>query len=168
MHADLNDWGPRLSSLGGFDPPASGWQGVIAAREGRESRRDARWPVAVAAAVIALTAGLAFWLQSAQRALSADAGAGMPPDALLAADMRAESDRLEAFLAALPEPRAMRGSTAYTVSELEDRIAYLDDRLSRVAVEPNAPERAEALWRERVGVLSTLVQVRYADAIGTY
>jgi hypothetical protein len=62
----------------------------------------------------------------------------------------------------------MRGSTAYTVAELEDRLAFLDDRLSRVNLEPNAPERVEALWRERVGVMTSLVQVRYADAIGTY
>ena len=47
-------------------------------------------------------------------------------------------------------------------------VASLDERLSRVALEPNAPERAERLWRERVDVMHTLVQVRYADAIGTY
>ena len=47
----------------------------------------------------------------------------------------------------------MRGSTAFTVAELEDRLALVDDRLSRIALEPNAPERAELLWRERVGVM---------------
>jgi hypothetical protein len=62
----------------------------------------------------------------------------------------------------------MRGSTAFTVAELEDRIALLDDRLSRVTLEPNAPERAERLWQERVEVMHSLVQVRYADAIGNY
>jgi hypothetical protein len=44
----------------------------------------------------------------------------------------------------------------------------LDDRLSRVALEPNAPERSERLWRERVDVMQSLVQVRYADAVGSY
>ena len=44
----------------------------------------------------------------------------------------------------------------------------LDDRLSRVTLEPNAPERAERLWQERVDVMHSLVRVRYADAIGTY
>jgi hypothetical protein len=82
--------------------------------------------------------------------------------------MRAENERLEWILAQLPERRAMRGSTAFTVAELEDRLALLDDRLSRVTLEPNAPERVERLWRERVDVMHTLVQVRYADAIGTY
>ena len=54
------------------------------------------------------------------------------------------------------------------MAELEDRLASVDDRLSLLSLEPNAPERAEALWRERVDVMHTLVQVRYADAVGTY
>ena len=52
--------------------------------------------------------------------------------------------------------------------ELEDRLAMLDDRLTRVTLEPNAPERSERLWRERAEVMNSLVQVRYADAIGAY
>ena len=168
MHPDLNPWGERLGALPGYEPPAAGWRGVLAARDARDSRRDARWPVALAAAALAAAVGLGFALQSAQRALDADEGAGLPPDALLAPDARAENERLELILAALPERNAMRGSTAFTLAELEDRLALLDDRLSRTALEPNAPERAEALWRERVGVMHTLVQVRYADTISTY
>ncbi len=86
----------------------------------------------------------------------------------VAAGMRAENDRLEWLLATLPERHAMRGSTAFTVAELEDRLALLDDRLSLVSLEPNAPERAERLWQERVEVMHSLVRVRYADAVGTY
>jgi hypothetical protein len=166
MRAELNEWSSRLAALGAFDAPAMGWRSVVAAREAREARLDRRWPIAVAATLLALTAGLAVWLQSAQRALSADAGAAAP--AAVAADMRAENERLELILARLPERQAMRGSTAFTVVVLEDRLALLDDRLSRVALEPNAPERSEQLWRERVGVLHSLVQVRYADAVGSY
>jgi hypothetical protein len=168
MHPDLTDWGARLGALPDFPPPPAGWDGVLAARERREARLDRRWPMALAAAVLVATVGLAAWLQSAQRALSDESAAGMPPDALLAADARAENARLETILAALPEPAAVRGSTAFTMAELEDRIAILDDRLSRAALEPSAPERVESLWRERVGVLHTLVQVRYADAVGAY
>jgi hypothetical protein len=167
MHAELSKWGERLARLPGFEPPTAGWRGVLAARDGRESRRDARWPAALAVVVLATTAGLVIWLQSAQRALPADADPAAPPRDAFAADVRAENDRLEFILATLPERNAMRGSTAFTVVELEDRLALLDDRLSRVALEPNAPERADALWRERVGVMHTLVQVRYADTIGT-
>jgi hypothetical protein len=74
-----------------------------------------------------------------------------------------ENTRLEMLLAALPEQRAMRGSTAFTVAQIEDRLALVDDRLSRIALEPNAPEHAERLWRERVELMNSLVQVRYAD-----
>jgi hypothetical protein len=168
MHPELNEWGARLAALPGFEPPAAGWRAVLAARDGRDSRRDRRLPMALAATVLATTACLLFWLQAAQRALTADAEPAVPAADAVAAEVRAENDRLESILAALPERNAMRGSTAFTVAELEDRLALLDDRLTRVALEPNAPERVEAIWRERVGVMHTLVQVRYADTIGTY
>ncbi len=165
MHPDVSDWSVRLTALAGFEPPASGWQAVIAAREAREARLDRRWPVALAAAVVVVTAGLVFWLESAQRALSGVPGEGEAAGRPVATEMRLRNARLESILAALPDRHAMRGSTAFTVAELEDRLALLDDRLSRVTLEPNAPERAEQLWRERVDVMHSLVQVRYADAI---
>jgi hypothetical protein len=168
MHSELNDFDGRLAALAGFDPPPGGWRAVLAAREAREARLDRRWPLALAAAVLVTTAGLAGWLQAAQRALGAGAEAVRPARLPVAAEMRAENERLEAILARLPVRHAMRGSTAFTVAELEDRLALLDDRLTRVALEPNAPERAERLWQERVDVMHSLVQVRYADAIGAY
>jgi len=168
MHPDMSEWGGRPAALPGFEAPASGWRGVLAAREEREARLDRRWPAALAAAVLVATAGLAWWLQSAQRELSADAPATEASALPVAAAIRAENERLESILASLPERNAMRGSTAFTVAELEDRLASVDDRLSLVSLEPNAPERAEALWRERVDVMHTLVQVRYADAVGNY
>jgi hypothetical protein len=159
----MNDWGRRIAELADFEAPPGAWQAVLAARDARESRMDRRWPVALAAAVLVATASLAFWLQSAQRTLVAGA---TPAAAVAVAGARAESERLERILARLPERRSMRGSTAFTVAELEDRLALLDDRLSRVTLEPNAPERSERLWRERVDVLYSLVQVRYSDAVG--
>ncbi|HEU5468113.1 MAG TPA: hypothetical protein VFU77_02325 [Steroidobacteraceae bacterium] len=168
MHADLSEWSGRLSALADFEPPAKGWTGVVAARESREARLDVRLPAAITGSVLVTTLCLAAWLQSAQRALSPDASDVAAAPAALAAEMRAENERLELLLARLPERRAMRGSTAFTVAELEDRLALVDDRLSRVVLEPNAPERAESLWRERVRVMNSLVQVRYADAVGTW
>ena len=168
MHPDVNEWGGRLAALAEFEAPAGGWRGVLAAREDREVRLDRRWPMALAATVLVATAGLAWWLQSAQRELSADRPATDASALPAAAAIRAENERLESILASLPERNAMRGSTAFTVAELEDRLASVDDRLSLLSLEPNAPERAEALWRERVDVMHTLVQVRYADAVGAY
>jgi hypothetical protein len=167
VRADVSEWSARLAALAAFEPPASGWRGVLEARNARESHASLRVPAIAAAVVLAVTVTIGFSLQSAQRELAAGASrAG--PQAAVAAEMRAENERLERLLAALPERHAMRGSTAFTVAELEDRLALLDDRLSRVTLEPNAPERAEQLWRERVKVMNSLVQVRYADAVGTY
>ena len=168
MHSELNEMGGRLASLAEFKPPAGGWSAVLSARRSREARHDRRWPLAFAAAALVATIGLAAWLHAAQSALDAGSESASPPLLPVATEMRAENERLESILARLPERHAMRGSTAFTVAELEDRLALLDDRLSRVALEPNAPERSERLWRERVDVMHTLVQVRYADAIGTY
>jgi hypothetical protein len=167
MHAELNEWSRRLSALPGFDAPAAGWAGVLAARRQRQSRASLRWPVSIAAAVLAITAGLGWWLHATQRDLAQAATAEAPP-VPATEGARAENARLEQLLATLPERRVMRGSTAFTVAELEDRLALLDDRLSRVTLEPNAPERSDRLWRQRADVMNSLVQVRYADAIGTY
>lgn len=168
MHADVNELEARLARLPDFEPPASAWAGVTAARAARGARLDVGIPLALAAVVLAVAAGIGLWLQSAQRAMSAGPAAAAAAQFAVAAGMRAENERLERILAALPERHAMRGSTAFTVAELEDRLAFVDDRLSRVALEPNAPERAERLWRERVDVMNSLVQVRYADAVGTH
>jgi hypothetical protein len=168
MHADLNDLDARLARLADFEPPAAGWAGVLASRANRETRFRVGIPAAVAAGFFAVTVGVGFWLHSAQRALVEGPAIGITAEAAVAAEMRAENERLERILEALPASHAMRGSTAFTVAELEDRLALVDDRLSRVALEPNAPERAEELWRVRVGVMNSLVQVRYADAVGTY
>jgi hypothetical protein len=165
MHTGMNEWSARLAALPGFPPPAAGWQAVLAARKRREGSLSSRWPLALAAAALAVAMGLGWWLQTAQRdlALASAAPAPLPvSDAI-----RAENERLEWLLATLPEPRAMRGSTAFTLAEIEDRLAFVDDRLSSVMLEPNAPERAEQLWRERVGLMNSLVQVRYADAAFT-
>jgi hypothetical protein len=168
MRSDLSEWSEQLAALPDFGPPAASWQAVLAARNAREERATLRWPAIAAAAVMAVTAALGWGLQSTGRMLATPPQRAVVHVTPVAAEMRAQSDRLEWMLATLPERHAMRGSTAFTVVELEDRLALLDDRLSRVTLEPNAPERAEELWRERVDVMNSLVQVRYADAAGNY
>lgn len=163
MHTGLSEFSARLAALPAFEPPPGGWQSVLAAGQ-RRSGAPPRWPIAAAASVLAGAVGLVWLLQSAPSQLVI-ADRSMPGPAAFAGDaVRLENDRLERLLAALPESRAMRGSTAFTVSQLEDRLVVVDDRLSRILLEPNAPEYAERLWRERVEVMNSLVQVRYADA----
>ena len=163
MHTGLSEWSGRLAALAEFEPPPDGWDAIQAARRLRAAGESRRWPIAIAATVLAAVAGLAWQLQSTQRELRYGNSLAADPAIGTGDTVRAENARLEMLLAALPEMRVMRGSTAFTVSQLEDRLAFVDDRLSHITLEPNAPEHAERLWRERVELMNSLVQVRYAD-----
>jgi hypothetical protein len=74
-----------------------------------------------------------------------------------------ESQQLESDLRAMPEePRVMRAGTVATISEVEDRIAAIDYQLNDPAVRMTAEEK-ELFWRERVRLMKSLVQLRYAQ-----
>ena len=71
---------------------------------------------------------------------------------------------LEQALRGAPEtPRVMRASTAGTIATLEDRIAMIDQQLS-FPDRPLGEEAQRALWRERVQLMNSLLQLRYAQA----
>lgn len=78
-------------------------------------------------------------------------------------DLMHRSQQLERELRLLPsQPRVVRAGTAATISELEDRIAAIDYRLSHPAVRLSRAE-AEIYWRERVRLMNLLYNVRYAQ-----
>jgi len=75
-----------------------------------------------------------------------------------------QSRQLESDLRALPgQPRVMRASTTATISELQDRIAAIDDQLN-VSEQDMTPEDLEIFWRERVRLMQSLVRLRLAQA----
>ena len=75
-----------------------------------------------------------------------------------------ESRELESNLRALPDaPRVMRASTMATISDIEDRIAAIDHQLNDPQVQMS-PEDTELFWRERVRLMKSLLQLRYAQA----
>ena len=75
-----------------------------------------------------------------------------------------QSRELESNLRALPNvPRVQRASTMATISDLEDRIAAIDYQLSDPEVQMS-PEDTELFWRERVRLMKSLLQLRYAQA----
>ena len=75
-----------------------------------------------------------------------------------------ESRELESNLRALPDtPRVQRASTMATISDLEDRIAAIDYQLNDPEVQMS-PEDTELFWRERVRLMRSLLQLRYAQA----
>ena len=75
-----------------------------------------------------------------------------------------QSRQLESDLRALPEePRVVRASTVATMSDIENAIASIDFQLNDSGVQMT-PEDTELFWRERVRLMKSLVQLRYAQA----
>jgi hypothetical protein len=75
-----------------------------------------------------------------------------------------ESRQLESDLRALPdEPRVSRASTVATISDIEHAVAAIDFQLNDPGVQMTPDER-ELFWRERVRLMKSLVQLRYAQA----
>ena len=151
-----------LAALPAFAPPQLAWP-AIRARAAASGVAPHRTMLAAAASVLVAVA--AAWLLAGRPApVTAPvlATGGAPVNALVA-----ENARLEALLSQLPESRTTRLGTAYTVAAIEDRLALVDDRLTTVTFEPYAPEVAEDLWRERVTLMNSLVQVQYARALAT-
>jgi len=78
----------------------------------------------------------------------------------------ARSEALEEWIASLPrEPAVVRVGTRAAVAGLEDRIAQVDDLLTDVRLQGSLPDRVAALQQERVRLLGSLAQVRYAEAM---
>lgn len=75
-----------------------------------------------------------------------------------------QSQLLEQDLRQLPEqPELARADTLATIDELESRIAAIDYQLS----DPDADltrEEQEMYWQERVRMLDSLIQLRYAQS----
>ena len=75
-------------------------------------------------------------------------------------------DDAERWLASLPnEPVVVHVGTRAAVAGLEDRLAQLDDVLSEARVEGAQPAKVMALEEQRARLVSSLVQVRYAETL---
>lgn len=79
-------------------------------------------------------------------------------------DLQQRSRRLEVMRAAMPRrPQVVRASTARTIVDLEDRIALVDMRLNSAAALRLSDRQRQALWRERVNLMQSLLQLEYAQ-----
>jgi hypothetical protein len=77
----------------------------------------------------------------------------------------AESAAMEQVFRSLqPDQRAMTGSTAGVVADLEDRLAQVDAALNDPTAQRADPERVADLWKQRAGLLSALVDVHETRA----
>lgn len=171
----------KLRDLPETMPPRAVWQrieaqaaaeGLIAGRRYGESFKwIAGAAIAATVALVALRLPLAPELQEPQGAFPTVPTYQEPTgDSANIAQLRAvnalmvRSQQLESDLRALPEqPQLARAGTLATILELEDRIAAIDVVLNDPA-NRLTPEQGQAYWRERVRLMNSLVQLRYAQA----
>lgn len=172
MHAHLDELlnlRERLRAL----PPApdadpNGWPEIQAriARSERGAQRRARAAAfATAASVAALGLFATLWLLEPPVAPVTSANpvaATATADAL--AELRSRSQMLEAVLAELPaRPAVERAATSVPIDSLEARVQWLDHEILVADAQASGPY-AEQLWRDRVEVMNSLVQLRYVEA----
>lgn len=132
-----------------------------AARKGQHVRW---WPHAAAAAGIA-------GVVAAMALLGNGSNVNSPPQtAAVAGGVNATPGVQEmpsrAWLAHQPaEPVVVRVSSRIAVTNLEDRIAWFDDVLMNERLQGADAEQVKVLEQERARLVSTLAQVRYAEAL---
>ena len=168
-----------LASTAGPEPPAGGWDRVAAALDARAWRSAERprreWlaaGVAAAALIVLLVSRLAETpghRPAARTAATAGPSAQLePPSAAEPVDLSrliAHSQSLEFTLERLPgRPRAERAGTALMLDTLEARIARVDATLLFAADAGLSEAEVGRLWQERVRLLDSLVNMRYAQA----
>lgn len=165
----------ELRALPPLEPPRDLWgaiavDGLPAARR----RRPAAWPIlgGLAAGFVLGIVLIMIMNMSGREAdrpapgTTTDLVASTPaPSSSTPSASRAElvatSQQLEAALRALPAaPRVTRTSTALTIDELQDRIQDVDLMLGDPRLDA---ENEHRLWGQRVQLMTTLMQVRYAE-----
>lgn len=177
---DLRRLRSCLAAAAGPEPSADGWDRIAAALDaGRlRPRRDRRGVRAAGLAAAAILILLVFRLadpppstvQAVAPTPEVDGrvellpGRPAPPPADVSR-LIARSQSLEFVLERLPRrPLAERAGTALMLDALESRIAGVDATLMFSADTGLSDLEIQQLWQERVLLLDSLINVRYAQA----
>jgi hypothetical protein len=164
-----------LNALPDTMPPRVVWQRIReqAEAEGliviKDSSKRSMWYLGAGLAAAALVAAVMMptLLQKPVELLPTvpdSVGTSTPLPLNTLQTLMTESRDLESNLRALPDaPRVQRAGTMATISDLEDRIAAIDYQLNDPEVQMS-PEDTELFWRERVRLMKSLLQLRYAQA----
>jgi hypothetical protein len=172
MHAHLDELlnlRARLRALPSVpDADRDAWPEIQAriVRSERSAQRRARVSgFATAASVAALGLFATIRLLESPVAPVTPAGPVAAPAAADAlAELRSRSQMLEAVLAEMPaRPAVGRAATSVPIESLEARVQWLDHEILVADAQARAPD-AEQLWRDRVEVMNSLVQLRYVEA----
>ena len=152
-----------LRALPPVAAPAPSWNKVAAELDAPRLRRG-HW-VGLAAAIA--VAGVITWaaVPRTQQGTGSEmpAVAAVEPQSVDLDTLVAESRQLEQLLRTLDRqsPHTMSASTAGTIAGLEDGIALIDYGLTYD--QQMSGEASQRLWRQRVDLMNSLVQVRGAQ-----
>ena len=170
-----------LRDLPAFEPPPGVWERIRVDAE-LQSPAASRWRWPLRGVIAASVAVLAITLVTRPPDSGVDpvadlqtsvvpsttvggSGSARPLTTPAYASLVAESARLERALNDITyRPRLVNVGTATTITDLQDRIAVIDERLMYAAAYGLQPQQTEALWRQRVDLMNALVKVRYAQA----
>ena len=164
-----------LDALADTMPPRDVWrrireQGEAEGLLGRPTvmQRRSSWYVGVGIAAAALVAAIMLpgVLRGPADMTTVPQTTGTTPQLQLTTlqTLMRESRNLETSLRALPDaPTVQRASTMASIADLEDRIAAIDYQLNDPSVDMSDEDR-ELFWRERVRLMKSLLQLRYAQA----
>jgi hypothetical protein len=142
-------------------------------RHARLQRSSHRLQFAVAASVsIVMIGAITIWRRvpspsvSTQRSTAPAMPATYYPVPVAWDEAATRSAASERWLASQPdEPVVVRVGTRAAVTNLEDRIAWIDDTLSAMRANGGEAERARALQYERDRLINSLAQVRFAETL---
>ena len=146
------------------------WEDVLARAQAqgpvlRSERFDGWYGAAVGiAATVVMTVSLL--LLGQREALQPTAATSLPEAVVDSTpQLMGRSRELEQRLRSVDlDGQIMSGRTASTIAALEERIAYIDYRLSRADQDRLNQEQRRKLWQQRVVLLNSLVRLRYAEA----
>jgi hypothetical protein len=151
--------GAALRGLPAIEAPADLWSSIardLPDRQAASRRRRVAVPLAAAASLLA---AVLLWLPSRPPAPAQDgtgsASIAAPADAETER-LRARSQRIEQWLAALPAASQQDGRNLMATVETEDLIALVDMQLGAA----RSAEEALPLWRQRVALLEDLAVIR--------
>jgi hypothetical protein len=164
-----------LGALPDTMPPREVWrrireQGEAEGLLGRRTvmQRRSYWYVGVGVAAAAVVAAIVVpgVLRGPADMTTVPAMTGTEPQLQLTTlqTLMRESRDIESSLRALPDaPAVQRASTTASIADLEDRVAAIDYQLNDPSIEMSDEDR-ELFWRERVRLMKSLLQLRYAQA----
>lgn len=165
----------RLRELPELDPPPDLWKTIAlqaVAAPDRPTHTPWYWPVGVGvAAACALAVALVLNVGQAPDdgpapGTTTDLIAATPApmssvNGVTTADLLETSRQLETALRIMPAaPQVTRASTALTIADLQDRIFQVDTMLNDPELDSTSEQE---LWRQRIRLMDTLMQVRYAQ-----